>query len=255
MRNINTIQHERAALRAAEAGQRFCKLNLAVAVHTGHAEYLPAADLETQRWKPGRENIAHRQPYLAGSARQRCVWSRNITPHHHLGEPGTACSCRRRAAGYATIAQNNDLIAELQHLRQLVTNEDDTLSLRAETAEDFQKIGNFGWSEIGRRLIEDQKVNFTQYGLENLNALLAAERQIADACKGVEVETKPSARLADPIRHFRPAQHETGRGPAEHDVIYNCHGIDQHEMLMDHRNAGGDRITRAVSRKLACHGR
>ena len=37
----------RAALRAAEAGQRFCKLNLAVAVHTGHTEYLPAADLET----------------------------------------------------------------------------------------------------------------------------------------------------------------------------------------------------------------
>ena len=230
----------------------FLQLDLPVAVHAGDAENLPAADLETQELKPGRDNIADRQPHPAGSTRKRCVCSRvMIAPNHHLGEPGTACSCRRRAAGHAAIAQNHHLVAELQHFRQFVADEDDALSLRAQTAKDCQQIGDFGWSEIGGRLIEDQEVGFAQDCLENLDALPAAERQLADACKGVEVETKPSACLADPIRHRRRAQHATRRGPAEHDVLHHRHRIDQHEMLMDHRDAGGDRIARTVAGKFA----
>ena len=118
-----------------------------------------------------------------------------------------------------------------------------------------QKIGDFAWREIGRRLVKDQEISFAQYGLENLDALLAAERQIADACKGIEVETEPSARLADAIRHFRRAQHTAGRRPAEHDVLHHRHGIDQHEMLMDHRDAGGDRVARGDARKARGRGR
>src|SRR4029078_12012312 len=151
--------------------------------------------------------MASRQPYLAGNARREFMWRCDVAPHHHLGEPGAACSCRRHATGHAAVAQNDDLIAELQHLRKLVTDEDNALPLRQQTTENLQKIGHLAWREVGCRLVKDQEISFAQYGFENLDALLAAERQISDTCKGIEVKTKPSAHLVDAIRRFRPEPH------------------------------------------------
>src|SRR5204863_8943323 len=114
------------------------------------------------------------------------------------GQPGTARPGRRHPPCYSPIAQHNDLVAEFQHLRQLMTDEYDALSLRSQAAEDFQQVRNFRWCEVGRWLIEDQQLSLSQNGFENFDALPAAERQLANADVRIEIEAQPSARLANP---------------------------------------------------------
>src|SRR5205807_10123204 len=136
--NVAPVEFDRAAIRAAQSGDGLRKLDLAVAVNARDPEDFAAAHLEAQRRKAGYGKIMHREPHRAGYARHRLVWARDIAPHHHLGEPGTVRPGRRHAPCYASIAQHNDVVAEFQHLRQLMTDEYDALPLRAQPAEDFQ---------------------------------------------------------------------------------------------------------------------
>jgi hypothetical protein len=48
MRNVHCIQQDGAIRCAAEAGQRFRKLDLAVAVYAGPSKYIATSYLETQ---------------------------------------------------------------------------------------------------------------------------------------------------------------------------------------------------------------
>src|SRR4029078_13744341 len=109
--------------------------------------------------------MASRQPYLAGNARREFMWRCDVAPHHHLGEPGAACSCRRHAPGHAAVAQNYDLIAELQHLRKLVTDEDDALPLRPQTTENLQKIGHLAWRRVGRGGVQEQEGSLAEHSV------------------------------------------------------------------------------------------
>ena len=69
--------------------------------------------------------------------------SGDVAPDHHLGELGLAHISDRRAARDATVSQHHDPIADFEHLREFVADENDAFALRAQPAQDRQEIGDF----------------------------------------------------------------------------------------------------------------
>ena len=86
-----------------------------------------------------------------------------------------------------------------------------------------------------------------QHGLEDLDPLPASKRQVRDKRVRIEAEPVAKALLPHPPGHFAPAQNAARLGPAEHDVLDHRHGVHQHEMLMDHRDAARHCVRRPVS--------
>ena len=172
-------------------------------------------------------------------------------PDHHLRQFAAAGAGDRRPAGDATVAQHDDLVADLEHLGQLVGDEHDPLPLAPQPTQDRQQVGDLARREIGGRLVEDQQFGFAQDRLEDLDALATAERKVGDAGIGIEVEAEAPARLADALGHRRCPQHAARLRPAEHDILDDAHRVDQHEVLVDHGDAGGHRLAGIVPGQLA----
>ena len=126
-------------------------------------------------------------------------------------------------------------------------DEDNAFSLGSESPQDRQQFGNLARREIGGWLVKDQQLRVAQHGLEDLDPLPASKRQVGD--HRVRIEAKPIAKalLSDPLRHFASAQNAARLRPSKHDVLDHRHGVHQHEMLMDHRDAARHRVRRPVS--------
>ncbi len=100
----------------------------------------------------------------------------------------------------------------------------------------------------GGRLVEDQDARAAVERLQDLDPLLQADRQVADERVGIDVEPV----LARQARQLGAGRREAARQQraalgAEHDVLEHGEVVDQHEVLVDHADAGGDRVARAVA--------
>ncbi len=109
-----------------------------------------------------------------------------------------------------------------------------------------QLVGLLGGQHRGR-LVEDQDLGVARERLDDLDPLLHADRQVLDDGVGVDVEAEPVGDLLDPlpggVEVERPG--EAGRLVAEHDVLGDGEDRDQHEVLVDHADAGRDRVAGA----------
>ena len=104
--------------------------------------------------------------------------------------------------------------------------------------------------EDGRRLVEDEDVGLAVQRLEDLDALLDADREVLDDGVGVDLEAVARSEIAL-IRVARPRPVEPSRaGPSVSTpsmtfsvTVKTGH---QHEVLVDHADAGRDRVARAA---------
>ena len=103
------------------------------------------------------------------------------------------------------------------------------------------------------RLVEDQDVGAAIERLQDLDALLQADRQFLDDRVGIDLQPvfalqplQLGARLGD-----RRLQQRLAFG-AEDDVLEHGEILDQHEVLVDHADAEGDGVVgRVDDRRLA----
>ena len=126
-------------------------------------------------------------------------------------------------------------------------DEDHRAAFVTQLAQDVEEAGDFGWAQVRRRLVEDEQLGAAQNGLHDFHALLAAERQRADTSVGLEVEAVGAAGRADAAGDGGRPQPATGGVPPEHHVLGDRHRGDEHEVLMDHPDAGGERLARRVT--------
>ena len=84
-------------------------------------------------------------------------------------------------------------------------------------------------------------------GLEDLDPLLPADRQLADLDVRVDLEPEPLAELDDPPARLLPVEEDRvgHRLLAEEDVLGDGQDRDQHEVLVDHVDPAADRVRRA----------
>ena len=120
----------------------------------------------------------------------------------------------------------------------------------SQLAEHAEEARNLAWSEVRGRLVEDQEVDAAHQRLQDLDALAAAERQVADPRVGIEIEAEAGAGLPHRGRDRAALQPAPGRVPAQHDILGHRHGLDQHEMLVDHADPGLEGRPRIVVGEL-----
>src|SRR2546425_1849533 len=167
------------------------------------------------------------------------AWRRPVTPPAGTSAPATN-------TGHRAVAEDHDLVAHGEHLAELVGDEDHRPALVAQPAQDVEEAADLGRTQVRGGLVEDEQLGAPENGLHDLDALLAAERQRTDASVRLEVEAVPVACRPDVLGHGGRPQPAPGGVPAQHDVLGDRHRRHEHEVLVDHPDAGGERLARGV---------
>ena len=117
-------------------------------------------------------------------------------------------------------------------------------SIRLRTiAEEFVDLAR---REHGRGLVEDQDVGFAEQRLQELDALLLADREVLDLGVGVDAQPVLLAQLANAPRAVsRSRTAPAAQLVAEHDVLGDGEHRDELEVLVHHADAVRDRVRRA----------
>ena len=196
-----------------QAAERVDQLGLAVAVDAGDADDLAGPHLErdvAHLLDPAvveRVQALDLEERLAGRRRLLVDAQQHLAPDHQprqalLGRAGGVERLDLLAA-----AQHGDPVGDLEHLVELVGDEDDRLALGGEAADDREELLRLLRRQHGRRLVEDEDVGAAIERLQDLDALLLADRDVLD--EGVRVDdrgrTAPRSRARSPPPRARRA--------------------------------------------------
>ncbi len=176
-----------------------------------------------------------------------------LQPHlpadHQLGQ-----LLARRIGGaplrhHFAVAHDINRVGDRHDLAQLVRDEDDGDAACAQGLQDAEQLIGLLRREHGARLVEDQDARAAIQHLHDLDALLLADRQVADERVGIDAQPVVAAEPLDLAARCREAvaQQRPGLG-AEHDVLQHRERVDQHEVLMHHPDAAPERIARVADR-------
>ena len=245
-----------AARRLAQAGERLDELVLAVAGDAGDAEDLARPDVEADALDGlvsavVRDMQVRDDESRIGWVRFTAVDDELDVAADHQGREIVLVGFRRNPRAHDLApSDDGDPVGDLQHLVQLVADEDDRVALRGEAPEDLEDLLGLLRRQHGGRLVEDEDPCLPVQRLQDLDPLLPADRQRADLDIGVDVEPEPLAELDDPAMGLVPVQEDRIRHRllAEEDVVGDGQDRDQHEVLVDHADAARDRVGGAADR-------
>ena len=105
----------------------------------------------------------------------------HLAPDHHPRETLLGRALGRDRVDDDAAPQRRDPVGDLEHLVQLVRDEDDRLALRSSATEDLEELLRLLRRQHGGRLVEDQDLRAAVERLQDLDALLLADRDAVDA--------------------------------------------------------------------------
>ena len=148
------------------------------------------------------------EQHVALRARRRLLDAQqHLAPDHHPREPGLRRAFARDRVDRLAAPQNRDPVGDLEHLVQLVADEDDRHALADERAQDLEELARLLRRQDGRRLVEDQDVRRAVERLQDLDPLLLADADVLHLRRGVDREVVRACRAAP-----RAARPPPGRG-------------------------------------------
>ena len=121
----------------------------------------------------------------------------HLATHHQLREPLLGRTRDGKRLDELAAAQHSDAIGDLEHLVQLVADEDDRHALAREVPEDGEQLDGLLRCENCRRLVEDEDVRPPVERLQDFDALLLAHGDVLDESVGVDGEAEAGRELAD----------------------------------------------------------
>ena len=129
---------------------------------------------------------------------------------------------------------------------ELVRDDDDRLSLLAHAAKDGEELLDFLRRQHGGRLVENQQLRVPIERLQQLDALLLADRQVFDRARADRPQLELFGQLCGcrAAASSRSSASARARLGAEHDVLGHRHRVDQHEVLVHHADAERDGVVR-----------
>ena len=126
-------------------------------------------------------------------------------------------------------------------------DDDNAFAVLDKVVHDLDELGDFLRCQRGGRLVEDQDVSAAVERLEDLDALLHADRDVLDFRVGVDGQ---AVALGDLHNIFPGGCHvqldAPGRFGAQDDVLGDRKGLHQHKVLVDHADACINGIARIV---------
>ena len=107
--------------------------------------------------------------------------------------------------------------------------------------------------EHGRRLVQDDQAGAAVQRLDDLHALLLSDRELPDVGLRVHLQPVRLGQLRDAGGDLLEVQQRLARRtqPQRH-ILRHGQGRHEHEMLVDHADAGLDGIGRRMERHAAC---
>ena len=259
-RQLAAVDDDPARGRMAEPGERVDELRLAVPVDARDPDDLAGANLERD---PAHhlETAVVDHVYVLGLENRSTRLGRlllhpeeHLPADHHPREARLGRAGPRDGVDLLAAAEDGDQIRDLEDLLQLVADEDDRLPLRLEALEDLEELACLLRRQHGRRLVEDEDLRAAVERLQDLDALLLADRDVLDPRVRVDVELELVGELAHTaLGGGSVEQHGARPGlQREHDVLGHGHHRDEHEVLVDHADACVDcGVRRADLRRLA----
>ena len=244
----------------AQAGDRVDELALAVAVHARDADDLARAHLEARRPRTASSprssttcRSVDREQRLAGLAGALLDAQEHLAPDHEPREALLGRALPRDGLDRLAAPEHGDPVGDLEHLVQLVRDEDDRLPLGLERLDDLEELLRLLRREHGGRLVEDEDLGAAVERLQDLDALLLADRDRSRPARRVERRGRTAARArARAARRRRCRGRAARRLGREHDVLGDRHDRDEHEVLVHHPDPEVDRVARRADRRPAC---
>ena len=237
------------------AGDRLGELALAVAGHARDGDDLAGTHDERGAFhgrlaavalRPDALELEHR---VTSGPRARLSGVVELPPHHQRGERAW-----RRLRGLhrperVAAAEHRHPVGDRLHLVQLVRDEDHRPSLRRHLAHRLEQHVRLLRRQHRGRLVEDEDARFAVERLQDLDALLLAERELPDPGARVDVQPVALRELGDALLdRARPQAERPALAAvvAEDDVLRHREGLDEPEMLVHHRDPGLERVARRV---------
>ena len=250
--DLLAVDLDRTALGLDDVGDGVHQLLLAVAVDACDTHDLARMDVEVEAAHlldatfvlDGE--VADREDRLArmgGGLLDREV---DVTTDHLRGQLGLVGLVDVDRTHVDAATDDRALVGGLHDLLQLMRDNDDRLALGNEVMHDLDELLDLLRGKDGRGLVQNQHLGTAVEGLEDLDALLHAHRDVLDLCVGVDIETVLLDELHDLLArtgHIENARC-TANLIAKDDVLGHGEVLDQHEVLVHHANAMLDGLGR-----------
>ena len=123
----------------------------------------------------------------------------DLAADHERARPSGVAPSRGTVSICLALAEDGDPVRDLEHLVQLVADEDDRLPVGLERADDREELARLLRREDGRRLVEDQDLGAAVERLQDLGALLHPDADRRDARFGPHREAELRRELADAL--------------------------------------------------------
>ena len=141
---------------------------------------------------------------------------------------------------------DGDLVRHLEHLVELVRDEQDREALGLQLAQRVEQLVDLLRDEHSGRLVEDQGAGAAVEHLEDLDALALADAQVLDQLVGAHVEAVAVGDLEDAGTGEVVVEAHTALGlAAEDDVLEHRQVVRELEVLVHHAHTAGDRLAGA----------
>src|SRR5439155_12456186 len=107
------------------------------------------------------------------------------------------CARRRRAAhpDHSSASNHGDPIRDLENFLELVADEDDRAAVLGKISKELEDLLRLTRCKHGGRLVEDEDLSIAIEHLQDLDALLLADRQGLDLGVRVELKSKSPGEL------------------------------------------------------------
>ena len=168
----------------------------------------------------------------------------HVPADHRAGKRLLGRALPRHGLDHLAAPEDGDPVRDLQHLVQLVADEDDRDALALQVAEDLEEVRRLLRRQDRGRLVEDEDLRVAVERLHDLDPLLLPDGDAVDRGARVDGELEGLRQVANAPLGSGLVEEDAfaPRLDAEHDVLGHGHDRNEHEVLMDHADPGFDRV-------------
>ena len=251
-RQLAAVEHNRPSGRPHQSGHRGQHFRLSVARDSRDAHDLPRPQGKAHVLHPRHsEAVAHFEaPHLQanrpGTRRSLVHPQEHGASDHLFGQFGRRGVSGGHFRDDRPLPHHRHPVGDRHDFTQLVGDKDDRFPLGAQPAEHPEKLVRLLRRQHRRRLVQNQDICLAIERLEDLHPLLQTDGQVFHRY----IQGRLEAVIPAQPFQFRPSPVQAAGQPrpaldSENDVFQHGEILHQHEMLVDHADAGGDRLVGA----------
>ena len=185
-------------------------------------------------------DLEHRR---AGVRRRLRDLEQHLAADHQLGQAALGRAGGGDGRDLGAAAQHRHAVGDLQHLVQLVRDQDDGGAALAQLAQHVEQLERLLRRQHRGRLVQHQQPRVAVQRLQDLGALLHADADVLHPRRRVDRQLVPDGQLLHaPLGLGHVEERALRRLGRQHDVLGHGHDRDQHEVLVHHADAGADGV-------------